>query len=599
MNASPAIATPSPSPVKPATAALWAGMLLAITIWIFWAFFERQFRFAIEQQADWGHTLVIPFIAGWFVWLNRDRILESPLQPSVTGLIIMAGGLAWYSVAALGPAWLRHHNLMGMGVGAAIFGIVLAFCGWRAMRYLWFPVAYLVVFGQTVSDRFLDIITFQLQGIATIGSEYGLALLGYDISREGHTLSIHEESGRVIPLNIAEACSGMRMLVAFFALGVAMAYRGLDTLWQRITLVVMAVPTAVFVNVLRVMTLGILSIYDSGFATGEFHLMIGMLWLIPAFFIYLGVMWILKNIIVSNEDAAEPSEDSGTPVSIRFGSNVTGVFVTSVLVLVVGGIGFSVLANALDVHLRKQPVPLRESLGLIPSSIGPWRMIDEAKFDDAFIEQLGTPFTISRVYQHNDGGQIVQFHVAYYTDTIDAIPHVPDRCMVASGLRPRTSEPTNIEFSLDIDDLRMDDRQLAGHDWPVIDVASATGETQAVHLPVGTPLIRTMEFNDDEAAGQRIWAGYFFITNGQMTPAPSGVKLISFMGPDSHAYYAKVQLIAGGGSQFGQDEYLDTASGFLSLTLPHVMRVLPDWADVLDGNIPSSESGNGVFSTQP
>jgi exosortase/archaeosortase family protein len=71
----------------------------------------------------------------------------------------------------------------------------------------------------------------------------------------------------------------------------------------------MAVPTAIFVNVLRVMTLGILSTVDSGFAAGEFHTMVGMLWLIPAFFIYLGIMWILRNLVVADD---EPEVEAAT-----------------------------------------------------------------------------------------------------------------------------------------------------------------------------------------------------------------------------------------------------------------------------------------------
>jgi exosortase len=266
------------------TMLLAAGTVLMIFVWLFWTFLERQVRFAIEYQADWGHTLVIPFIAGWFVWLNRERILVAPLKPSITGLVIVVLGVLWFSMASLGPVTFRHHNIMGMGVGAVIFGLVLTFCGWRAMRWMWFPVVYLVVFSQTISDRFLDLVTFQLQGIATVGGEIGLSLIGYDVAREGHTLNIYYNE-QVIPINIAEACSGMRMLVAFLALGVAMAYRGLDTWWQRSILVLMAVPTALIVNILRVITLGVLSTQDSNFAAGDFHSMIGLLWLMPAFFI--------------------------------------------------------------------------------------------------------------------------------------------------------------------------------------------------------------------------------------------------------------------------------------------------------------------------
>ncbi|MBT4767939.1 MAG: hypothetical protein HOO04_06220, partial [Phycisphaerae bacterium] len=85
------------------TMVLAASTILMIFVWLFWAFLERQVRFAIEYQADWGHTLVIPFIAGWFVWLNRDRILAVPFKPSMTGIVLVVLGVLWFSTASLGP----------------------------------------------------------------------------------------------------------------------------------------------------------------------------------------------------------------------------------------------------------------------------------------------------------------------------------------------------------------------------------------------------------------------------------------------------------------------------------------------------------------
>lgn len=571
------------APVRPAAAALATAIVLAVFVWLFWAFLERQFRFAVEQQADWGHTLVIPFIAGWFVWLNRARILEEPLRPSITGLVIMVGGVAWYSLSALGPVFMRHHNLMGIGVGAVIFGLVLAFCGWRAMRYLWFPVAYLVIFGQTVSDRFLDIITFQLQGIATVGAESGLSLVGYGVTRAAHTLYIEQPTGDV-PVNIAEACSGMRMLVAFFALGVAMAYRGLDLVWQRVLLVIMAVPTAIFVNILRVMTLGILSTFDSGFAAGEFHTMVGMLWLIPAFFIYLGIMWILRNLIV-DDDEPDPEAVEEAPV-LRFGPGVRGVFISGVALLAIAGVSFSVLAHALDIHLRKEPVPLRTSLSLVPSSLGPWHVVQEAPFDAAMIEQLGTELTISRLYQRGPGrdGPALNFHVAYYTDTVEPIPHVPDRCMIAAGMEGMTPEPANIPWDMSVDGARLDEAfELDEVATPLVTIESIDGTPMDVHLPVGDSLIRAMEFQHPNNPEGRVHAGYFFIANGRMRPSPSAVYRTAYAGHGTHAYYCKVQVVMGGGADFDQDEFLRYTSEFLSLAMPYIMRSLPDWADVLDG----------------
>ena len=96
------------------------------------------------------------------------------------------------------------------------------------------------------------------------------------------------------------------MLMAFMALGVAMAYTGLSRFWQRAILVVMGVPTAIFVNVLRVVTLGLLSKLDVDFAAGDFHSFVGLVWLVPAFLIYLGIMWIVKNLVTEAKSRPQP-----------------------------------------------------------------------------------------------------------------------------------------------------------------------------------------------------------------------------------------------------------------------------------------------------
>ena len=561
---------------------LSAATVLAIFIWLFWSFLERQVRFAIEFQADWGHTLVIPFIAGWFVWLNRERILAAPLKPSITGLAVTFIGILWFAAASLGPILLRHHNIAGMGVGLTIFGIVLAFCGWRAMRWMWFPVLYLIVFSQTVSDRLLELITFELQGIATVGGEIGLSLIGYDIAREGHTLNIYYNE-QIVPINIAEACSGMRMLVAFLALGVAMAYRGLDTWWQRTILVIMAVPTAIFVNILRVITLGILATMDSGFAAGDFHSMVGMLWLLPAFFIYLGIMWILRQSILDEEspsDAAVPE----APLSVRFDRRVVSVFVGCVLILGIGTVAISAGANALEVYLKSEPVPLRRSLSVVPSSLGSWRSVRDTQLDAAMIEQLGTSSYLTRMYvnSENQSRPPLQIHVAYYTDQIDAIPHVPDRCLVAAGLTQRTPDPVNVPID-GILETWIDDPiyELDGTPYPIATIEdSLLGEQVEVRMPVGRPLVRHMEFFDPRRPDRRLHAGYFFIANGRWKPTPSGVKLAAFTGGDRHAYYCKVQIIADGDVGYNQDAFLGDIEPFLSGMLPEIMRSIADWAEV-------------------
>ena len=579
----------SSSEVSSRTMWLFGGSLLIAIIWLFWDFLYRQVLFAINQQADWGHTLVIPFIAGYFVWLNRAALLREPFRASWTGLVLLLAGMTWYSFCALGPVVLRHHNLMGAGVGLTLIGLTLFLFGWRSMRWLWFPLLYMIIFSQTISNRFLEILTFNLQDIAAYGSYWGLTIFGYDVSKSGNALRIFHH-GETIPINIAEACSGMRMVVALLALGIAMAYRGLDHVWQRLALVLFAIPTALFVNILRVMTLGILATYDSGFAGGDFHSMIGLLWLLPAFFIYLGIMWVLRNLIQTEDsEDDEESTDQSESLGVRFSRQSRVAFVISCLVLVLGGIGLQAGASALNVYLRKDPVHLRRSLANLPATVGDWRMVHDIRIPEAAVEELGTSIYLSRIYSDTTSGSTpsLSLHVAFYTGQIDVVPHVPDRCMVAGGLMERHPEPKQFPLDIDQSEWSIDpEHTLAGQAFSMASTRNwLTGEEEMVRLPVGDLVIRTSEFFDPSNDQERIFAGYFFIANGRLTPNPGGVRLLAFNPTEQYAYYCKVQLTAQGGRDFDAERFLALASDLLNQLLPEIMRCLPDWAEVQSGDM--------------
>lgn len=564
---------------------LMSGFLLVIIAWLFWDYLQRQVLFAVNQQADWGHTLVIPFISGYFVWLNREQLIREPFRPSWTGLFLLVAGMSWYSFCALGPQVLKHHNLMGAGFGLSLVGLTLFLFGWRSMRWLWFPLLYMILFSQTISDRFLQIVTFRLQDIAAYGSYWGLTLLGYDTSKAGNTLRIFLD-GEVIPVNIAEACSGMRMVVAFLALGVAMAYRGLDFAWQRVLLVAFAIPTAILVNILRVMTLGILATLDSNFAAGDFHSMVGMLWLIPAFFIYLGVMWLLRHLVVVDDDDETPSRSEGGPagdiLSVRFSRGTRKAFIVACLVMVFGGVLFQLLAAQLNVYLQKEPVKLRSSLANVETTLGSWKMIQEYRMSEAAAEELGTQYYISRLYRNTvePGWPILNLHVAYYTGQIDVVPHVPDRCMVAGGLVERSPEPTHYDLNVDQSDWRDDpDHQIDG-------VPFQLGKARGLHevrMPAGDIVVRTSEFLDPARPEERIFAGYFFIANGRLTPTPGGVRMLAFNPREKYAYYCKLQFMMKGAADFEVDDFIDVMSDAMNELLGEIMLCLPDWAEVQDG----------------
>jgi hypothetical protein len=53
--------------------------------------------------------------------------------------------------------------------------------------------------------------------------------------------------------------------------------------------------------VLRVASLGILSLIDPNMSAGEFHSMVGLVWLVPAFLMFLGAMWVIRNLVIEED----------------------------------------------------------------------------------------------------------------------------------------------------------------------------------------------------------------------------------------------------------------------------------------------------------
>lgn len=91
----------SPSPTiapTPWSLAIASGVLVAAVLFAFWEFFAVQWHYAINQPADWGHTLFIPLIALYIVGLHRADLVAKPFQRSLGGFLLIFLGLAFYSL---------------------------------------------------------------------------------------------------------------------------------------------------------------------------------------------------------------------------------------------------------------------------------------------------------------------------------------------------------------------------------------------------------------------------------------------------------------------------------------------------------------------
>lgn len=274
---------------------------------------------------------------------------------------------------------------------------------------------------------------------------------------------------------------------------------------------------------------------------------------------------------------------------IRFDAGIKRTYVVLLASLVGSAVVFRLAVAQLDIHLKKEPVPLRQALASVPSAIGGWQKVGtDAALSEAMVEELGTPNYLSRYYamEGDPAKGLAEVHLAYYTGLIDTVPHVPDRCWGASGMVMTTpAHPVDIPVDMAAwtpdDELKHSSTQEPYRVAWSIDPVTRRRE-RVLLPPAETPWKMTVTgFQSPGRAGRRLFGAYFFIANGRLTPSPYAVRSLAFELTDRFAYYCKVQVNADLPDTPDAEEQFSalTASLFQSL-IPEVMKCLPDWSTI-------------------
>jgi exosortase len=276
------------------------GLVFAAFAWLFCLWLQHQAEHSAAAMEDWGHAFIVPLISGFMVWQNRRELLKVPPTAFWPGLAPMLLGIVCYFFFIVG---ISNHMFMGLSMILTLAGVVLFLLGPRIFGLVFLPIAFLV-FAVTVSEQVIIKLTFTLQQIAAGGAWLILRLISalttdFVVTIEGNTLTVAGKG-----LNVAEACSGMRMVVAFVALAGAVGLLSSKLWWQRTALMMLAVPVAVFNNVLRVAVLGLISMWKPELATGDAHMLIGTILLVLGLGIFMGILWALNKIVAEESPAS-------------------------------------------------------------------------------------------------------------------------------------------------------------------------------------------------------------------------------------------------------------------------------------------------------
>jgi exosortase len=276
----------------------WTLLLGVGFLALYYRWLWTQGEMSVAAMQDWGHAFVIPFIGAYLIWRRREAIAATPVGVFWPASVPFLLGIVSYAYCIVN---VRNHMLQGASLVLALGGLVLLLTGPRMLRHVFLPIAYLLL-AITISESIMLSVTFGLQLIASQGAWLMLNLIGqpfgwFNTDIDGNTLEIITSAGEVLPMNVAEACSGMRMVVAFYALAGAVALLATGEWWQRIALMLLAGPVAILMNMVRVTVLGLLMLIDPGLAAGDAHMLIGTLLLFPSLLLFLGIVWALNKIV--------------------------------------------------------------------------------------------------------------------------------------------------------------------------------------------------------------------------------------------------------------------------------------------------------------
>jgi exosortase len=214
--------------------------------------YENMLRFTSTYWAMdmYSHGYIVPLFAAYLFWIRRRPLMDAEPWERWTGVAIVAVSL----LLRVWSAFYDYNNPERLSFLGVLLGVCMIVGGKSMLR--WAGPAFGFLAFMFPFPRVLELtLLMKLQTYASILSTWLLQLLGVSAARAGNTISIDTLTQ---PLEVAEACSGLRMLTIFGAMCVAMVMIVERPWWDKLIILLSAIPIAVVSNVIRIVTTALL-----------------------------------------------------------------------------------------------------------------------------------------------------------------------------------------------------------------------------------------------------------------------------------------------------------------------------------------------------
>ena len=255
------------------------------------------------SSPQYSHGYLIPLFAIALLWMRQEPLVEASPRDRWIGVGLIAFGIG----VRLFAAWNTLFTVDHISLLPCLCGVFVLFGGLRALRWAW-PPLMMLGFMYPWPGGLVNNVMRPLKAAGTWFAEYTLQTLGIDAYKEGNVIQLE-----TCPVEVADACSGLRMLTIFMALAFAMAIIMRDRpLWERIVIVVSSIPIALLVNAIRITLMGLMYNFlgnKNELVNTSLHDFAGLVMMPMAIGFLLLEMKILSKIFI--EDDRGPSQTIG------------------------------------------------------------------------------------------------------------------------------------------------------------------------------------------------------------------------------------------------------------------------------------------------
>jgi len=203
----------------------------------------------VEVDSYYSHGFLVPLLSAFVIWWKRDGLKAMNIVPSRAGLWVLGGGLLLYVLAT---SWLVNF-VSALSMLVVLAGLSIYLFGLAVTRALWFPLAFLLY--MVPLPKFSIIyITFWLKLlVASLAADF-VEVVGIPVLLDGAYLALPNGV-----IEIENACSGLRSLIALTSLGAVYAYLAPLSTARKWILLVASVPIALAANLIRVVAMVLVS----------------------------------------------------------------------------------------------------------------------------------------------------------------------------------------------------------------------------------------------------------------------------------------------------------------------------------------------------